>query len=123
MPEGPCFNQVWTKILLKDVTPRRADNRVKKECPEIYRIEPGYVFREVAILLPRPMLFGINESKSRIIMPFRKPCFGTSLYSIDANQEEIVRLRLDFRGCGQGTLEKSGRGSEKRKKSGTSSRR
>ena len=97
MPEGPCFNQVWSEVLLKGVTPRRAYNRVKKECTEVYRIDPGYVFREVPILLPRPMLVGINERESRILMPFRKPCFGLSLYTIDTDHEEIVRLRTDYR--------------------------
>ena len=93
MPEGPCFNQLWSGVLLKNVTVRRVNNRVKKICSEYYWIEPGHVFRGVPILLNAPMLVGIDEDAGRILMPFKKPCYGTSLYSIDSNQEEIASLR------------------------------
>jgi hypothetical protein len=96
MPEGPCFNDLWSEILLKNVTPRRADNRVRKVCHEYYLLEPGYEFREVPILLGTPMLVGIDEGEGRILMPFRKPCYGTSLYVIEANQKEIACLRADL---------------------------
>ena len=101
MPEGPCFNQIWSEILLKDVTPRRADNRVRKICHEYYRVEPGYVFRGVPLILSRTMLIGIDEEAGRILMPFRKPCYGTSLYAIDADREEITRIRFDLGGTGR----------------------
>lgn len=96
MPEGPCFNQVFSKIILKNVTPRRCDNRVRKVCRECYQLPPGYEFREVPILLNVPMLVGIDEERGQILMPFRKPCYGTSLYIIEATPEEIVVLRADL---------------------------
>ena len=96
MPEGPCFNQIWSAIILANVTPRRCDNRVKKSCREYYPIPPGTAFREIPILLTRPMLVGIDEEAGRILMPFHKPCYGTSLYVIDAEREEIARLRADL---------------------------
>ncbi|KUG10012.1 hypothetical protein ASZ90_016591 [hydrocarbon metagenome] len=96
MPEGPCFNQLWSAELLKNVTPRRANNRVRKVCQEYYWIEPGYIFREVPVLLSAPMLIGVDEDTGRILMPFRKPCYGTSLYTIDTDREEIARLRADL---------------------------
>ncbi|MFA5296429.1 MAG: DUF1894 domain-containing protein [Methanoregulaceae archaeon] len=96
MPEGPCFNQLWSAELLKNVTPRRANNRVRKVCQEYYWIEPGYVFRDVPILLSAPMLIGLDDGAGRILMPFRKPCFGVSLYIIDAGPGEIDRLRADL---------------------------
>jgi len=96
MPEGPCFNQILSEILEKDVTPRRADNHVKKVCREYYRIEPGYEFRGVPIILSRSMLIGIDEEAGRILMPFRKPCYGTSLYAIDTDSEEVAQIRSDL---------------------------
>jgi len=96
MPEGPCFNQLWSAELLKNVTPRRANNRVRKVCQEYYWIEPGYIFREVPVLLSDPMLIGVDEDAGRILMPFRKPCYGVSLYTIDTDREEIARLRSDL---------------------------
>ncbi|HON82287.1 MAG TPA: DUF1894 domain-containing protein [Methanoregulaceae archaeon] len=97
MPDGPCFNQIWSEVILTNVTPRRCDNRVKKSCREHYLIPPGKVFREVPILLARPMLVGIDEGSGRILMPFRKPCYGTSLYVIDSDREEIARLRAELK--------------------------
>jgi hypothetical protein len=96
MPEGPCFNQLFSKIVLKNVTPRRCDNRVRKVCHEYYQLPPGYEFREVPILLGGPMLVGIDEGEGRILMPFRKPCYGTSLYIIETSPEEIASLRADL---------------------------
>jgi len=96
MPQGPCFNQLWSEIILKNVTPRRADNQVKKSCTEYYLISPGTVFREVPIILTRAMLVGIDEEGGRILMPFRKPCYGTSLYAIDSDRKEIARLRSEL---------------------------
>lgn len=93
MPEGPCFNQLWSEIVLKNVTPRRCDNRVMKLCREHYLLEPGYKFRDVPILLNAPMLVGIDEEVGHVLMPFRKPCYGTSLYVIEADSEEIASFR------------------------------
>jgi len=96
MPEGPCFNQIWSEILEKDVTPRRADNRVRKVCSEYYLVEPGFEFRGIPIILSRAMLIGIDEEGCRILIPFQKPCYGTSLYVIDTDGEEIARIRSDL---------------------------
>jgi len=93
MSPEPCFNRIWSDIILKDATPRRADNRVRKACREHYLITPGYVFRGVTILIERPMLVGIDEEAGRILMPFRKPCYGTSLYAIESDRVEIAALR------------------------------
>jgi hypothetical protein len=96
MPAGPCFNDLWSEILLKNVTPLRCDNRIKKMCHEYYLMEPGYVFRGIPILLSKPLLVGIDDEGERILMPFRKPCYGTSLYIIETDQEEIACLRADI---------------------------
>jgi hypothetical protein len=96
MPEGPCFNQIGSEILIKDVTPRRSDNRVKKICHEYFRVEPGFVLLGVPLILSRPMLIGIDETSGRILVPFRKPCYGTSLYVINAEREEMAHIRTDL---------------------------
>ncbi len=117
MPEGPCFNDLWSEILLKNVTPLRVENRVKKICREYYPLEPGYVFRGIPILLSKPLLVGIDDDAERILMPFRKPCYGTSLYVIDSDREEIACLREDL--CQRGLPEpvkKAGVRKKKQKK-------
>lgn len=93
MPLEPCFNRLWSEEILRNVTPRRADNRVKKMCREYFPISPGYIFRDVTILLEKPMLCGIDEEKRRVLIPFRKPCYGTSLYAIDSDEQEMAALR------------------------------
>ncbi len=93
MPLEPCFNRLWSEVLLKNTTPRRADTRVRKTCKEYYRIMPGFLFRGVSVLIEKPMLVGIDEEAGRIVMPFCKPCYGTSLYVIDSDSAEIEALR------------------------------
>ena len=117
MPEGPCFNRIWLGVILKNVTARRVNNRVKKVCREYYWLEPGHVFRGVPILLGVPMLIGIDEDAGRILMPFRKPCYGTSLYCIESSPEEIALLRAELATATAGSGEPGARG-RKEKKSG-----
>ena len=115
MPEGPCFNQIWSGVILKNVTARRVNNRVKKVCSEYYRIEPGHLFRGVPILLSVPMLIGIDEDAGRILVPFRKPCYGTSLYCIGSSPEEIALLRAELAAATAGSGERGVRGRRERK--------
>jgi hypothetical protein len=98
MPEDICFNRFWTEILLRNSTPRRCDNRVKKACREYYVISPGALFRGVPIQIPVPMLVGIDEEKKRLLVPFRKPCYGLSLYVIESDSREIGEIRKELAG-------------------------
>lgn len=116
MPKGPCFNQIWSGVILKNATARRVNNRVKKVCSEYYWLEPGHLFRGIPILLIAPMLIGIDEDAGRILMPFRKPCYGTSLYCIDSSREEIALLRAELAAATAGSGERRAR--SRREKSG-----
>lgn len=98
MPEDICFNRFWSDIILKNSTPRRCDNRVKKTCREYYVISPGALFRGVPIQIPAPMLVGIDEENKRLLIPFRKPCYGLSLYVIESNGREIEEIRKELAG-------------------------
>lgn len=98
MPGDICFNRFWSAILLKNSTPRRCDNRVKKVCREYYVISPGAHFRGVPIQIPAPMLVGIDEENKRLLVPFRKPCYGLSLYVIESDSREIEEIRKELAG-------------------------
>ena len=37
-----CFNQLWSEIILKDVTPRGTNACIRKRCSEYYRVPPGF---------------------------------------------------------------------------------
>jgi hypothetical protein len=98
MPEDICFNRLWSKILLKNSTPRRCDNRVKKACREYYVVSPGTPLKGVPIQIPAPMLVGVDEENRRLLVPFRKPCYGLSLYVIESDSSEIEEIRKELAG-------------------------
>jgi len=88
-----CFNQLWSDIILKDVTARKANAYVRKTCSEYYMVPPGFEFRGVAIQLKSPMLAGIVAGEQKILMPFKKPCYGTMLYEINAEEGDFTYIR------------------------------
>lgn len=88
-----CFNRLWSKIVLKNSTPEECNEEVKKKCSEYYLVSPGYLFRGVPLQLPCPMLLGIKVKRKRLLVPYRKPCYGLSLYVIDSDGEEIEEIR------------------------------
>jgi hypothetical protein len=92
-PETPCFNQLWSAIILKNVTARKVNSYIRKTCSEYYTVPPGFVFRGVPILLKAPMLVGLEMKKKKILLPFSKPCYGTMLFELDAAAEDFLVLR------------------------------
>ena len=99
MPEELCFNRFWRDLLLKNTTRRRCDSRVKKTCREYYTISPGQIFRGVPLRLPGPMLMGIDAENKKLLIPYRKPCFGLSLYIVDSDEVEIEEIRKTLAGA------------------------
>jgi hypothetical protein len=93
MPETPCFNQLWSVIILKNATVRKVSSYIRKTCREYYTIPPGFVFRDVPILLKSPMLVGLLPEEAKILMPFTKPCYGTMLFELDAKEGDVSFLR------------------------------
>ncbi|MDI9633387.1 MAG: DUF1894 domain-containing protein [Methanolinea sp.] len=98
MPQEACFNRFWSDIVLKNSTPEECDAEVKKKCREYYLVSPGYLFRGVPLKLPCPMLLGIKVKKKRLLVPYRKPCYGLSLYAIETDEEEIGEIRRTLAG-------------------------
>jgi hypothetical protein len=97
MPETPCFNQLWSVIIMKNATVRKVNSYIRKTCREYYPLPPGFVFRDVPILLKSPMLVGILPKEAKILMPFTKPCYGTMLYELDAGEDDVSFLRAAFK--------------------------
>jgi hypothetical protein len=50
---------------------------------------PGFEFRGIAIQLKSPMLVGLVPESLTILMPFTKPCYGTMLYEIIAEDGDL----------------------------------
>ena len=90
-----CVNNLSGQVLLMDVTPEQVNAYVQKHCKEYYEIHPGFVFREIRMLLKTPMLIGIQNRKRRILLPFTKPCptYGTMLYGVAATEADLDFIR------------------------------
>jgi len=96
-----CFNQLWSDIILKNVTARKANAYIRKTCSEYYMVPPGFEFRGIAIQLKSPMLAGIVAGEQKILMPFKKPCYGTMLYMIEADECDFAFLRESLGAAGK----------------------
>ncbi len=88
-----CINKLISRILLKDTTIAKVEEFVKDTCSEWYDIPPGFRFRGITILLPRPMPVGFKRKKKKILMPFVKPCFGPMLVELDASDGDFELLK------------------------------
>jgi hypothetical protein len=53
---------------------------------------PGFAFRGIAIPLESPLLVGFIRETHTILMPVTKPCYGTMLYEIHAQDADYAYL-------------------------------
>ncbi|SCL75316.1 hypothetical protein L21_1212 [Methanoculleus chikugoensis] len=90
-----CVNNLGGLVLLKDVTPDQVNDYVRKHSKEYYEMEPGFVFKDIRMLLKKPMLVGLQIRKGKILLPFTKPCpgYGTMLFEIAAKDADIEFIR------------------------------
>ncbi len=81
-----------------DVTPEQVDDYVRKHCREYYEMPPGFVFKDIRILLKTPMLVGLQIRKKRVLLPFTKPCpgYGTMLYEVTAKEADLDFIRSNL---------------------------
>lgn len=79
-----CVNNLGGVVLLKDVTPEQVNEYVQKHSKEYYEMPPEFVFKDIRMLLKKPMLVGLKLRKKKILLPFTKPCpgYGTMLFEI-----------------------------------------
>ena len=88
-----CIRHMCSDTILKDVTGRKVNNYIRKHCSEYYLMPHGFEFRGVAIQLKSPMLVGLIPESSTILLPVTKPCYGTMLYEINAEDEDFTYIR------------------------------
>jgi hypothetical protein len=88
-----CIRHMNASPVLSGVTGRKVNNYVRKHCPEYYLVPPGFVFRGIAIQLKAPMLVGLVPESCTILLPFTKPCYGTMLYEIAADDDDFSCIR------------------------------
>lgn len=87
-----CLRYLGAETLLRNVTGRKVNNYIRKHCNEYYLMPPGFVFRGIAIPLKSPMLVGCIPESGMILLPCTKPCYGTMLYEIAADEGDFAYL-------------------------------
>jgi hypothetical protein len=99
MMTSRCVNNLGGKVLLMDATPEQVNDCVRKHAKECYEAAPGFVFKNVKLLLKAPILVGLQIRRQKILLPFTKPCpnLGTILYEIAAKEEDLEFLRERLR--------------------------
>jgi len=93
MSVSRCINRLSSTIILKDTTEQEINDYIRNSCAEYYEVPPNFEFREVTILLDRPMLLGFKIRRKKILIPFVKPCFGPMLIEVDAEKGDFEYLR------------------------------
>lgn len=93
-----CIRYLCTNTILNNVTGRKVNNYIRKHCCEYYLMPPGFEFRGITIQLKSPMLIGLQLESSTILLPLTKPCYGTMLYEIKAEDDDFSYIRSAL-GC------------------------
>ena len=88
-----CIRHMCSDTILKDVTGRKVNNYIRKHCSEYYLMPPGFEFRGIAIQQKSPMLIGLIPESLTILLPVTKPCYGTMLYEIKAEDGDFTFIR------------------------------
>ncbi len=93
-----CVNNLGGRVLLTDATVEEVNEYVKKNSKEQYLLIPGFVFRDVRMLLKAPMLVGLQIRKQKVLLPFTKICpgLGTMLYEVRATEDDFAYLRANL---------------------------
>jgi hypothetical protein len=90
---GRCIRYLVFETILTGVTGRKVNNYIRKHCSEYYLMPPGFEFRGIAIQLKSPMFVGFILEKQKILLPFTKPCYGTMLCEIIAEERDFAFIR------------------------------
>jgi hypothetical protein len=85
-----CIEEMKYEILLANSSFKECREYIKKNCSEIYTVDPGFKLFELHLIGVPPVLIGVEGSN--VIFPYTKPCYGTFLLKIEG-REEIERLR------------------------------
>lgn len=93
-----CVNNLGGRVILKDATVDEVNRYVAKNAKEQYVLVPGFVFRDIRVLLKSPMLLGLKIRRQKVLLPFTKPCpgYGTVLYEINATEDDFAYLRANL---------------------------
>lgn len=66
---------------------------IRFKAPEVVKVKPGEEILGVRVIGVPPIPIGINEDKGTVLIPYTKPCHGTSVVELPITSEEIEKIR------------------------------
>ncbi len=81
------------EILISKAGFKEAKVVIEKHAPKILYVKPGAKVLGARIIGVPPIPIGIDETRSKITLPYTKPCHGTSVVELPVEKEEIDKVK------------------------------
>jgi hypothetical protein len=81
------------EILIKNAGFKEAKNVIEKHSPNRVYVKAGEKILGARIIGIPPIPIGINDSESKITLPYTKPCHGTAVVELPIEKEEIEKIK------------------------------
>lgn len=81
------------EVLLNRVGFKDCARLIRFKSDEIINVKPGESILGVRIIGIPPIPIGILKKEGKILIPYTKPCYGTSVVELPIIDEEIEKIR------------------------------
>lgn len=81
------------EILLSKVAFQDCARLIRYKADEIVNVNPGESILGVRIIGVPPIPIGINNEKGTVLIPYTKPCHGTSVVELPVGEDEIKKIK------------------------------
>ena len=81
------------KILIKNTGFKEAKKVIEKNSPKRVYVKAGEKILGARIIGIPPIPIGINESESKVTLPYTKPCHGTAVVELPLEKDEIEKIK------------------------------
>jgi hypothetical protein len=81
------------EILVSKASFKEAKEVIEKHSPKILYVKPGAKVLGARIIGVPPIPIGIDESESKITLPYTKPCHGTAVVELPVEKDEIDKVK------------------------------
>ena len=66
---------------------------IRFKADEVIHVKPGDEILGVRVIGIPPIPIGIDEKKGTVLIPYTKPCHGTSVVELPIEESEIEKIR------------------------------
>jgi len=81
------------EIIIKNAGFKDAKKVIEKHSPNRVYVKAGEKILGARIIGIPPIPIGINESESKVTLPYTKPCHGTAVVELPIDKEEIDKIK------------------------------